>query len=692
MNPTTDRTNITDTGYSYGGKDYQYETRLDGNNQPYKVDVLAGSAPAYNTVPKASTTTVSNLNKQDQVMSMQNQLAQMQNRGMTSDGTTAKYADGTIAQDNYQDPVLPQGASPIYGTVNGQANRIVGYNNTDIKSGIQTPTYFDSNSSTPAQSPEEKQFNDILSSMKASTDAQTARTIASIQQKYDSLKAQQKQINEGQSKGVQNALLTGGVTGQGSSAQYAPISSEGIMSAQLSYGVQKLAELDAQEQDLINQAQAAGDSKNFQLMEKSLNLAEKKREEKAVEAKTLNDKLIEQQVKAREKMIQSTRDTALADLYSQGITDPQEMLKALNGNGGDFTLKEVTDGLKGLVPDGLDDLVKTLRNNGAPQSVIQKVLSSGNINEAYLNAGNYAAGGSGIIGEYNFYRAQEEAAGRTPVGFQEYQNIDANRKKSIAAAGVSSGNYSGTTKGGQYASDLDALIGNVKNTIPTKFGQATFDQSIGKARTDADKISTIATIALKNSPATVREDFINQSVGIKQLDKALALLNTGVNTGVMNATKQYTYNLAGKDFDPQLAQINQLIVSAIQPYRNSVTGAAWGNQEESEYNQLFGGTKYSPAELKQRLEGVKEIMKDKSITALQAQIDPLGTYGSPMNDTTLTTPQAIAQTEAQAKQTIDNKYATFPDEIKTAVKSLFNAGKTNAQVIEYLKLKGQLQP
>jgi len=39
--------------------------------------------------------------------------------------------------------------------------------------------------------------------------------------------------------------------------------------------------------------------------------------------------------------------------------------------------------------------------------------------------------GSGTIGEYNFYAAQEKAAGRTPMSFNQYQTMDANRKRSI---------------------------------------------------------------------------------------------------------------------------------------------------------------------------------------------------------------------------------------------------------------------
>lgn len=307
------------------------------------------SSTAPTSAPKVSTTTISNQNKVQQVPGMVNTLNTMsQGRGMTTDGTTTRFADGTIAQDNYREPTLPPNSSPIYGTVNGQGNRIIGYNSSNLATGQQVPTYFDSGTSTPAYSPEEQQFNDIMAQIKSTTDAQTASKIASIQNKFETLRAQQKEINRAQQAGIQTALLTGGVTGKGSSAQYTPISSEGIVASQLNYGLQKIAELDSQELDLINEAKDAQASQNFQLLEKKLAQVESKREEKAKQTAELNKKIAEQNKKAREKLIQSTRDNALADIYSQGITDPTEMLAALNATGGDFTLKEINEGLDNI--------------------------------------------------------------------------------------------------------------------------------------------------------------------------------------------------------------------------------------------------------------------------------------------------------------------------------------------------------
>ncbi len=205
-------------------------------------------------------------------------------------------------------------------------------------------------------------------------------------------------------------------------------------------------------------------------------------------------------------------------------------------------------------------------------------------------------------------------------------NLIASRAKTYAPSsggGSSAGGIGGST---QYGSDLDAVVGTVLSTIPTKFGQETFQRQLANTRNDADKINLVAAQVLRGAPTAVREDFTNQSVAISNLDKAISKLDSGVKTGVINDKLQYAYNIVGRDFDPKLQEIQAYITSAIQPYRNSVTGAAWGTQEESEYQQLFGSTKYSPAELKNRLINLKEILKSKSAQGLNAVANPLGYY------------------------------------------------------------------
>lgn len=219
--------------------------------------------------------------------------------------------------------------------------------------------------------------------------------------------------------------------------------------------------------------------------------------------------------------------------------------------------------------------------------------------------------------------AQEAVAvlARNGISLQDPKDVEL-RQAQINSANRA--NQSSVNSGAVYATDLDAIIGATVSTIPSKFGQETFNNQIKNARNDEDRINLVAAQVLKGQSSEFKKDFASQAVGVSQIDKAIKLLDEGVKTGVINNAAQYVYNLSGKDFDPKLAQINGLLVSAIQPYRSSVTGAAWGSQEDAEYEQLFGSTKYSPTELRQRLVQTKELMKSKSSEGLNAFVNPLG--------------------------------------------------------------------
>lgn len=273
---------------------------------------------------KQSTTTLSNANKMETVPKLNNQLNNLDAKGVTTDPTTgtSTTADGKV------------------------------YTPPDANAGTTKEVVADT-------TPEDTAINQQLEEMKSSLDASTKALIDNIQEKYKIRKQEQADINMRQEKGVQNALLMGGVTGQGSSAQYAPISSSGIVQAQESYGIKKLADLDAEENDLIASAKAAQQSGNFKIMEYKLQQADKKREEKIVTATKLNEEIAKQNAKIREQNIQSSRDSAIADLVVQGITKPADILNILNGDGqGDFTAKEVSDTLKNIAETNGTDVGK----------------------------------------------------------------------------------------------------------------------------------------------------------------------------------------------------------------------------------------------------------------------------------------------------------------------------------------------
>lgn len=217
---------------------------------------------------------------------------------------------------------------------------------------------------------------------------------------------------------------------------------------------------------------------------------------------------------------------------------------------------------------------------------------------------------------------------RDPVTGEVKQLAKINKTYAPKSVGTGTGGGVGGNVG-KYSTDLDAIIGGVYTTINSKNGKDAFRAEISKARNDADKINLVAKQVLRDQPADTRKDFSQKAAAIGQIDKAIAAIDNGAKTGFINNAKQYTFNVFGKDYDPNLAAIGGYITSAVQPYRNSITGAAWGEQEDGEYASLFGSTKYSPKELKERLVRVKEIMKDTSIAQLNSYVNPLDTYDNP---------------------------------------------------------------
>lgn len=116
----------------------------------------------------------------------------------------------------------------------------------------------------------------------------------------------------------------------------------------------------------------------------------------------------------------------------------------------------ITDFAKSLIAQGKD--IKTLTDADLASLASTYGTSKENIlatyNEAKLASDKAQADitkagylspsekyGTGSVGEYGYYKAQEEAAGRTPMGYNEYQTLDANRKAQVARAGVANGQF-----------------------------------------------------------------------------------------------------------------------------------------------------------------------------------------------------------------------------------------------------------
>lgn len=325
-----------------------------------------------------------------------------------------------------------------------------------------------------------------------------------------------------------------------------------------------------------------------------------------------------------------------AAAYLDFLKTKEERVNAsIQGIAASFLDQGVED-LTTIQPQIFDQVLANLKKAYGSTTVTKdKIISS--FNEAKKNKDAEIAAAELEKAKLNpaFELSEGQARYAYDLKTGEYKKIAERAKTTTPKTGVTAGSNVG---GNAFASDLDAIIGNTLATIPSKFGQEQFQSQISRARNDADKISTVAAVVLKGAPAQVKSDFGNQAIAVSSIDKAIKLIDEGTKTGIIKNGIQYTYNVFGKDFDPKLAAINSYITSAIQPYRSSITGAAWGDQEDQEYAQLFGSTKYSPEELKNRLVRIKDIMKNKSVVGLNAYVNPLDTYANPFQYTSTTPP------------------------------------------------------
>jgi len=347
-------------------------------------------------------------------------------------------------------------------------------------------------------SDEDREYNGLLNEMRLSSDRVTKSIISSIENKYAVLRSQQEDINKRQQQGVEKVLLLAGTS------RYAPITAGSISSAQERAGIMELAALEAEEQQLIANAKNAQEAQNFELLAKQLDRVDAKRAEKAKVQEALAKTLAKEIEDAKAKQMQATRDFAIAGLVEQGITDPAEIMKALNeasvagGYGpSDFTAKEISETLEYIAKENgassagaLTGDAKnffTIRDN-YPQYLPAAVAALPEDQQlaAYINymenggtstrSGGVGTGsGSGGSLEFNWNKVPTDANLFTvQVGPKIYggriSNDESERIESIAKQGIAQGKTYAeifdTTLGYSVSRNQD-LADNLRNVLLT---------------------------------------------------------------------------------------------------------------------------------------------------------------------------------------------------------------------------------
>lgn len=337
-----------------------------------------------------------------------------------------------------------------------------------------------------------------LADLKTSVDSNTASIIDSIGKQYSQLMNEQQQVNSSQIGKVQNALLMGGVTGQGSTAQFASTSADSQVTQQMNYGVQQIQKLQNQEDQAINAAKLAQEQQDYQIVDKQNALAESLRVEKVTAAQKLSD-----QINAATE--QNQIDNAVTKLYTSGTTNPSAILKNLtaNGvtaNGVPITLKDIQTSLTNQVPQGVSDLMSTIEKNGASSDIIAKVMASPDLTTAIKNAGNYIQTATGPLGDYLQYQRQGGAENyeQWTKSQEDYKNQEA-IKLEYAKQAITNSNT------GLSSSDITSLVNTLNDYQGKKYLTSTdltgYDTKQKASLITALKAAGIQTLSPKDSDA-----------------------------------------------------------------------------------------------------------------------------------------------------------------------------------------------
>jgi hypothetical protein len=175
----------------------------------------------------------------------------------------------------------------------------------------------------------------------------------------------------------------------------------------------------------------------------------------------------------------------------------------------------------------------------------------------------------------------------SPTLSQDYQAFKNTVGSAMAKYGVSTG---GAT------ADTNSLVNAMVNVnAGSAEGQqkrdaarvAQFVQQ-GKTKEAQDLILSRVTSKMTGAERSAELDRRNTIDALVDMKSALAEYSaTTGDTGLVTGGIENIANKIGKTTDPKLAALKTRIIAATQKYRNSITGAAWGEQEAAEYKSIF---------------------------------------------------------------------------------------------------------
>lgn len=174
---------------------------------------------------------------------------------------------------------------------------------------------------------------------------------------------------------------------------------------------------------------------------------------------------------------------------------------------------------------------------------------------------------------------------------------------------------------GQYSGVLSTILGSSKFTKEQKAAV------INAVNTGDDPFTVVKNQAKNIAGQTEATKITNYEVAASQLDDVQSLLNSyyakGGKTNIFSGNYEKVVNKLGEVQNPELVEIATQIASALQIYRNAVSGTAYSVQEGKDIASIFPGINKS--------QGLNTAILNGRKRAFQSTID--GSYRSVLGNT-----------------------------------------------------------
>lgn len=255
-----------------------------------------------------------------------------------SGGRSVQLADGTQltaeqSRDYGKTPTVISSTSitdRIIPELRGKAEKLPGGQMQD-QNQVEEPEFdYESLSLTGTKETEDpilKQQMALLDKQKNMLDANARQQITGVQNRVNSLMAEQAAINAANTAGVRGGLMSGG----GNAFRYSPQGAFGGVAGQATAGVRALADLASQEANTIAEIKNAQANNDFKLMQDKFDLLETVRAER--QAKVAETEAAVSKAQTQNQIVQA---------IGQGYKDPVSIFQALGGNVPFDSILEVT--------------------------------------------------------------------------------------------------------------------------------------------------------------------------------------------------------------------------------------------------------------------------------------------------------------------------------------------------------------